>query len=281
MAPKPYQSTQRLFNARAAEYDNSWHPDYIQRLMSLAPLKPGDRVLDLCCGTGLGAFFAADVVGDYGEVVGVDISAGMLKQLSARQEREVLLGKRIRAFHHDVTRLNDISVLQKKGFDLIICSCGLSLLNEPRKALVHWKEYLKPGGHIVVDIAHEQSARSGYILEQIAEKMGVDFPWKRCWVKGEWSLREMIESQGMKVERVVLLDRIRDKGSVYYTAEDADAQYDFIINTDLTTNAPEEFKENARHSFKEHWLEAAQNGRMEEVDALYVYIAREPLGHTR
>ena len=46
-----------------------WTP----RLLDLANLRSGERVLDVACGTGLAARAAAEVVGPSGRVVGLDI----------------------------------------------------------------------------------------------------------------------------------------------------------------------------------------------------------------
>jgi ubiquinone/menaquinone biosynthesis C-methylase UbiE len=244
--------------------------------MSLVPLKPGDRVLDLCCGTGLEALLAADIIGDGGEIVGIDVSEGMLDELQAKLEQHVPLAKIIRTVQHDVTHLEEVPDVTRGLFDVVLCCCGLSLLGDPKEVISHWKEYLKPGGVMVLDIAHERSTRSGYILEQIAEQLGVEFPWKRCWVTGEGSLKEILEEQGLKVDQVSLLDRIKDKAPVVHSIDDADSQYEWIINSGLTTNASEKFKINARQLFRKKWQEVAEEGGVEEIDALYVYVARRP-----
>jgi ubiquinone/menaquinone biosynthesis C-methylase UbiE len=70
------QSAQRMYDARAANYEESWHPNYSKRFIELCPLNSGQRVLDLCCGTGLDAFLAAEIVGDQGQVICVDVSDG-------------------------------------------------------------------------------------------------------------------------------------------------------------------------------------------------------------
>lgn len=48
-------------------------------LLDHAEPEPGERVLDLACGTGIVARQVAPLVGDAGRVVGLDIDRGMLR----------------------------------------------------------------------------------------------------------------------------------------------------------------------------------------------------------
>ena len=47
-------------------------------LIDIAALRPGERVLDVACGTGVVARLAAERVGTTGTVAGLDINPGML-----------------------------------------------------------------------------------------------------------------------------------------------------------------------------------------------------------
>ena len=58
--------------------------------MERAGVVPGARVLDLCCGPGLLTRLIKSTVGAEGEVVGVDLSEGMVTEARAQAEEEGL-----------------------------------------------------------------------------------------------------------------------------------------------------------------------------------------------
>ena len=243
--------------------------------MALTDIKRGDRVLSLCCGTGLDAFIAATMVGDGGGVVGVDVSEGML---AVSQEKKICdreLGSRCQFLLHDVTRLDALPTLEKGSFDWLVCSNAFVLFEDPAKVVRSWREYVKPTGRLIVDITHEHNLRSGSLMERVARRMGVGFPANRSWIKTENSFRNILEAEGFVVEECVLLDKVEGERATYYDIEDADAQFDYITKTALTAAiTTEEFKRAARAVFREEWAREAVDGKVEIVDALYVYTAR-------
>jgi ubiquinone/menaquinone biosynthesis C-methylase UbiE len=54
------------------------HTPVARKLLKLARLRKGEKILDVGTGTGLFALMAADRVGKTGFVIGVDIAEGML-----------------------------------------------------------------------------------------------------------------------------------------------------------------------------------------------------------
>ena len=67
----------------AAEfYESAFVPAFFAQwapiLCTAAGVSPGQRVLDVACGTGIGARTAADLVAPEGTVVGVDLNEAML-----------------------------------------------------------------------------------------------------------------------------------------------------------------------------------------------------------
>lgn len=55
-------------------------------VMEKAELVPGDKGLDVCCGTGEMTYQQAEIVGPYGQAVGLDFSSNMLQAARAKQK---------------------------------------------------------------------------------------------------------------------------------------------------------------------------------------------------
>lgn len=79
-----------LRRAEAYEEGNTYHPAHAQRVVQLAALRPGERVLDVGCGTGLVTLPAAELVGPGGRVTGVDLSDGMIHQVRSILQKSVV-----------------------------------------------------------------------------------------------------------------------------------------------------------------------------------------------
>lgn len=132
-----------VYNLAAAGYDRSalrFFRHCAHRLVSLAGIRQGQRVLDVATGTGAAALIAASVVGAAGHVVGIDIATEMLAQAhrSALARRlsnlEFVVGDAERLEFDDGT------------FDVVLCASGIFLLPDMVAALGEWLRVTKPGG---------------------------------------------------------------------------------------------------------------------------------------
>ena len=107
------------------------------------PPAPGDRVLDVACGTGIGARLAACLVGPEGSVVGVDVDDGMLAV--ARTTRGHTAETPIEWRHASALELP----WPAREFDYLLCLEGLQFFPDRSAALREMRRVLRPGGVLV------------------------------------------------------------------------------------------------------------------------------------
>jgi demethylmenaquinone methyltransferase / 2-methoxy-6-polyprenyl-1,4-benzoquinol methylase len=113
-----------------AGLDQHWRRETVK-----AVVRPGDRVLDACCGTG--DLAVAALKGGAGEVVGLDFSPRMLE--------------RARAKHQTVTWLEgDVTAMPfpDEDFDSATVGFGVRNVSDLSAALVELRRVLKPGGRL-------------------------------------------------------------------------------------------------------------------------------------
>ena len=144
MDPRFQRRVQRYgWDKAARDYEAGWQAQLkpAQSLMlEMTALQPGERVLDVACGTGLVSFRILAAVGETGAVVGTDISAEMV-ELARRVAAE--RGIRNATFERFDA---EAMALEVTDFDAAVCALGLMYVPNPLKALEEMRRLLKPGG---------------------------------------------------------------------------------------------------------------------------------------
>lgn len=111
-------------------------------------LRPGQRVLDVGCGTGLDLPLLMDGVGPGGAVVALDASAAML---AAAQRRAARLGwQRVRPVHADATRVDPAALARDGPADAVIACYTLSLMADWPAAWATAVAAARPGARVAV-----------------------------------------------------------------------------------------------------------------------------------
>ena len=132
--------------ARAADgYQHIKHfPPLGQRLVELAHIPAGATVLDVASGRGAILFPAAEKVGAGGEVVGIDISPGMVKETGAEIARQGLKNVQLRQMDAEDLDFPDAS------FDYVLCGFALHFFPHLDRGLAEFRRVLKPQGRVAV-----------------------------------------------------------------------------------------------------------------------------------
>jgi SAM-dependent methyltransferase len=118
---------------------------WASRVIESANPQPGERVLDVACGTGIVARNVAPRVGSQGSVVGLDLSPDMIDVARAAPETDGLAVE-WRACPAERLPFPDGS------FDLVLCQFGLMFFTDRHAALSEMHRVLRPDGRAVLSV---------------------------------------------------------------------------------------------------------------------------------
>lgn len=171
-------------------------------LVELAGPEPGERVLDVACGTGIVARRAALRVSSGGEVVGLDLSEGMLKVArKASSDVRPTIGWQ----QGDASDMP----LPDRAFDVVFCQQGLQFFPDRPAALGEMHRVLAPNGRLALSVLRSIEHNPGYRLlaEALERHVGPDAgslmrsPFPSLSAD---ELRDLITGAGFRDVRVIL-----------------------------------------------------------------------------
>ena len=139
-ARRTYEAAADTFDAPANAFWSSTGNRTIARL----GLERGARVLDVPCGSGASALPAAEAVGPDGQVVGVDLAAGLLRLARAKARAAEL--RNIRFVRADMRATG----LADESFDAVVCVFGIFFVPDRRALMRELWRMVRPGGALAV-----------------------------------------------------------------------------------------------------------------------------------
>jgi SAM-dependent methyltransferase len=158
--------------AQHADYADARGGQSAQRMLELAEVRAGDRVLELACGPGGLGLAAAERVGPEGEVVLTDVAEEMTAIAAARGSE---LGLRNLAFRRlDLERIDEPDA----SYDVVLCREGLMFALEPARAVGEIRRVLRPGGRVAIAVwaARERNPWLGLVLDAVSAQIGAPVP---------------------------------------------------------------------------------------------------------
>lgn len=135
------------YNAAADHFDHPvssfWHR-FGRRTIERLDLRSGERVLDVCSGSGGSALPAADRVGAEGHVVAVDLAERLIDLARAKAEA--------RRLSNIEFRVDDMLALgyADDSFDTVICVFGIFFVPDMTEAVAELWRMVRPGGRLAV-----------------------------------------------------------------------------------------------------------------------------------
>ncbi len=133
---------------------------------AMASLKPGEVALDLGAGAGIDCFLAAQLVGDSGHIIGVDMTAAMIDRARENAAKS--------GMSHVEFRLGEIEHLPVAdgSVDAVISNCVINLSPDKPQVFREIFRTLKPGGRMMISDIVQLKPLPDFILKSVEAYVG-------------------------------------------------------------------------------------------------------------
>ena len=141
---------------------------FARALVDWSNLHPGETVVDVGCGTGTAARYAAERVGPAGRVIGVDINAGMIGVAGSIPPSPE--SAPVEWYENSAYQL----FLDDNAAGVALCAQTLQFLADRGQALSEMYRVLQPAGRVAVSLwcAIEENPYFQVLLEAVARHVG-------------------------------------------------------------------------------------------------------------
>jgi SAM-dependent methyltransferase len=141
---------------------------WAEAIVAHVGITPGARVLDVACGTGIGARCVARLLGTSGEVVGVDCDAGMIETAKYVAEQEGVSAE------YRVGSASDLP-FSSATFDMALCLQGFQYFPDRAAAMAELHRVLKPNAKIAIATWGElENCKGPWALVRALERRSID-----------------------------------------------------------------------------------------------------------
>ena len=188
----------QTYNAAADYFDHPvssfWHGFGRQTIVRLN-LQPGEKVLDVCSGSGGSALPAAEQVGTEGQVIAVDLASQLLALAEAKVRDQQLTQIEFRVA--DMLEL----AYPAAYFDAIVCVFGIFFVPDMPAAVRELWRMLKPGGRLAIttwgpDLFEPANSLFWDAVAQVRPDLQRGFnPWER--ISDPDGLKQMLTAAGL------------------------------------------------------------------------------------
>ena len=258
------------YNAAADFFDASplgfW--DYFgRRTVELLSLPTGSRVLDICCGTGASALPAAEAVGPTGDVIGVDLSKGLLELARQKATRRSL--RNIKFEIGDMLSLR----FPTESFDAVVCVFGVFFVPDMAKAVSELWSRIRPGGKLAVttwgpNFLEPASNAFWRSIKNVRADLFKGFnPWDR--IADPESLRRILDEGGVVSPKIIAENR-------FHAIKSAQEWWTIVLGTGYRGTI-EQLTPTERQKVKEANLAFIRDDKILDIETNVLYaLATKP-----
>jgi len=156
-------------------------------LMKAAALRPGERVLDVGCGTGVVTRLAAGETGS--QVAGLDLNPGMLAIAQSVTSAEMSID------WHEASA--ESIPLPDESFDVVLCQMTLQFVSDKSSAVREMHRVLASGGRLVLNTPGQMQELFSIMESALERHLS---PEAAGFLKAVFSLNDPAEVQGLLTE---------------------------------------------------------------------------------
>ncbi|GEM_PF-2367129 len=170
---------------------------WAKRVVDIGAPQSGEVVLDVACGTGIGARLAAPLMGS-GQIISLDGDAGMI-EVAKKSADKAGLPEGVALEWHATPA--EEKIVDDATVDLCICMQGPQFVSDPPLALANIRRALKRNGRLAASMWNELPNNKGhYAIAQALQSRGVP-PAMKPFSKGKLEdARQLIVDADLEIE---------------------------------------------------------------------------------
>lgn len=236
-------------------------------LVEAATLRPGDRVLDVACGTGAVTRLAAEAVGPEGTVSGLDPNPAMLAVAREAASNGASIDWH-RAPAEEIPLHDD-------SFDVVLCGMGLQFFSDRAAGLREIRRVLVPGGRLVASLPGPTPRPLAIMADALARHVG---PGSAGFAHAVFSLHDAGELRGLLTDAGFQDVDVRSAVKNFALPAPEDFLWQYVRSTPLAAAVAEvddESRDALERDFSEQCQELVREGGLPLQTNLTIVIARK------